>query len=331
ERRLGRGRLSAAGHILTRTLGLLVIGVFMVNTENISAKGLLDPGLWQLLLYAAVCLIWISSSKDRRIRVWIRRALGAVMLIVLAFLYRGEPDLTGMKTQWWGILGLIGWAYLVTALLYLMLRKNTLGFATAVSLLYCVYAADAAGFFGFLGSFNNFISIGSMLGSHAAVTASGALLGIVLFQPERTHGSRIRTILKFAGVLAAAAVLLHSLNGVHRIFIYNKNAATPPWCLLSSAWTALIFAILYFLTDAKGLRFGTRMLASAGQNALFAFILGPVLYILLGWLPFSIGGKHFYWGWLGDFPAGLFRSLVFAVLAAALTAWLQRRGRALRL
>jgi len=331
ERRLGKGKLSAAGHILTRTLGLLVIGVFMVNTENISAEGPLNPGLWQLLLYAAVCLIWISPSKDRRIFVWIRRAAGAVMLIVLAFLYRGEPDLIGMKTQWWGILGLIGWAYLVTALLYLALRKNALGFAAAVVLLYCVFAADAAGFFGFLGSFNDFISIGSMLGSHAAVTASGALLGIGLTQAGKTHGSRIRSILWSAGVLAAAAVLLHSLNGVHRIFIYNKNAATPPWCLLSSAWTALIFAVLYFLVDAKGLRLGTRMLASAGQNALFAFILGPILYILLGWLPFSIGGKHFYWEWLGGFPAGLVRSLVFAVLATALTAWLQRKSRALRL
>jgi predicted acyltransferase len=331
ERRLGKGRLSAAGHILTRTLALLVIGVFMVNTENISGKGPLNPGIWQLLLYAALCLVWISPSKDRRILVWIRRAAGAAMLIVLVFLYRGEPDLVPLRTQWWGILGLIGWAYLVTSLLYLALRKDALGFAAGVSLLYCVFAADAAGFFGFLGSFNNFISIGSMLGSHAAVTASGALLGIVLFQPGRTHGSRIGSILKFAGVLAAAAVLLHSLNGVHRIFIYNKNAATPPWCLLSSAWTALIFAVLYFLVDVKGLGFGTRMIASAGQNALFAFILGPIAYILIGWLPLSIGGKHFYWGWLGGFPAGLFRSLVFAVLATALTAWLQRRGRALRL
>jgi hypothetical protein len=340
ERRFGRGEslLAVAGHILVRTFGLLVIGVMMVNTENISAKGPFDPRLWQLLMYGGVCLVWTAPPSAGRRGVWIRRAAGAILLMALALVYRGEPGSIGFRPQWWGILGLIGWAYLVTGFLFIFLRRNALGFAAAVALLYCVYAADAAGFFGFLGVFNQWISVGSMLGSHAAITVSGALLGLMLLPSTRTQVSRIRSALLLAGVLAAAAVLLHSLNGIHRIFIYNKNAATPPWCLLSSAWTALAFACLYWLLDARGFSGGkirsfapARLLASAGQNALFAFILGPIAYTLFSFLPGLFGGADPYWGWLGgSFAVGFIRSLGFAVAGICVTAWLQRRGHSLR-
>ena len=334
ERRLSRGESKAAvaGHVLLRTCSLLVIGVLMVNTENISENGILHPAVWQLLMYAGVCLIWIKAADKNRWNPLWRRAAGAVLLIILALLYRGEPGAVGLRTQWWGIIGLIGWAYAVTAVLYLALKRNALGFAGAVVLLYCVYLAHAAGFFGFLGeTFNRWIAIGPALGSHAAITASGALLGLTLLPPARPHGSRIRSALLFAAVLGGAAVLLHSLNGAHPAFIYNKNAATPPWCLLSSAWTAAMFALIYWLVDVKGWGKFTRILASAGQNALFAFILGPIAYALLGLLPGLLGGADPWWGWLGGNAAvGIIRSLVFASAATCLTAWLQRRGKALR-
>jgi heparan-alpha-glucosaminide N-acetyltransferase len=333
ERRLGKGgtTASASGHVLLRTFSLLVIGVLMVNTENISENGLLPPAAWQLLMYAGICLVWIRpGEKPRWNPVW-RRLAGAALLAVLVLLYRGEPGGIGFRTQWWGIIGLIGWAYAVTAGLYLALRRNALGFAGAVALLYCVYLGHAAGFFGFLGGFGRWIEVGSVLGSHAAITASGALLGMTLLPPARPHRSRIKSVLFFAGVLACAAILLHSMHGVHRAFIYNKNAATPPWCLLSSAWTALLFAGVYWMVDARGFKPFAGVLASAGQNALFAFILGPIIYSLLGLLPGLLGGADPWWGWLGGNAAvGIVRSLAFASAATFFTAWLQRRGASLR-
>ena len=41
----------------------------------------------------------------------------------MAFLYKGEHHnhvIVGMRPQWWGILGLIGWGYLTCALIYLI-------------------------------------------------------------------------------------------------------------------------------------------------------------------------------------------------------------------
>lgn len=331
ERRFSRGesKLDVARHIVVRTLTLLLIGVFMVNSESMS-PGLLNPRLWTLLLYAGVCLIWISPSKTKS-AAW-RKIAGAGLLIALAFLYRGQgaPGLIELRPHWWGILGLIGWAYLVAGLLYLFLRKNRLAFAGAIVLLYCLYLADGVHFFGDLFGVARWIGIGSMLGSHAAVTASGALLGLTLF-PSTSDKARITSALLFAGVLGAAAILLHTLHDIHPMFYYNKNAATPPWCLLSSAWTALIWAGVYWLIEVQRFKPGTALLAAAGQNALFAFILGPIAYTLFDLLPALLGGFS-PWERLGSsFATGLFRSLGFAVAALWLTAFLQRRKLGLRI
>src|ERR1043165_3383852 len=117
-------------HILTRTLSLLIIGVFMVNEESISAEGVLSPPLWSLLMYIGVILVWNTlprlPGRKRTLMIGLRLA-GVALLIPLALLYRGsgEPGLIEMRPQWWGRLGLIGWAYLVARVVYTALRKPT--------------------------------------------------------------------------------------------------------------------------------------------------------------------------------------------------------------
>jgi len=166
-----------------------------------------------------------------------------------------------------------------------------------------------------------------MLGSHAAITTSGALLGLTLLPRAHSHRSRLLSAILLGGTFAAAGLLLHSLHGLHPMFSYNKNAATPSWCLLSSAWTAWLWAGIYWLVESKDVRQGADWLRCAGQNALFAFILGPIAYILV-----SLPGLVSLFSWMGArFSTGLFRSVVFAVAATWLTGLLQRRRLALRL
>jgi heparan-alpha-glucosaminide N-acetyltransferase len=332
ERRLARGGslASALGHVATRTASLLFIGVLMVNEESYPAHALVDSRLWALLVYLGVCLVWMSPaagpSRAGRMRQWI----GWLVIAAAVLLYRasGASGLIQIRPHWWGILGLIGWAYLVTSVVILLFRRSALALAAAVVLLYCVFLADGVGFFGNLLGLKRWIAVGSMLGSHAAITASGALLGLTL-AAQASHAVRIRTTVLLGGVLAAAALMLHALNGVHPMFIYNKIAATPPWCLLSSAYTAWIFALCYWIVDVRGAKAGTQTLASAGQNALCAYLVGPIAYAVLELLPL-IGGFD-PWGWLGaSFAWGFPRSLAFAVAAIVLTAYLQRRGLPLR-
>lgn len=51
--------------------------------------------------------------------------MGLVLLIFLAIIYKGGSDgELWMTSQWWGILGLIGWAYLINALAFILFKGN---------------------------------------------------------------------------------------------------------------------------------------------------------------------------------------------------------------
>ena len=66
----------------------------------------------------------------------ILKALAIVGLVVLLVIFRSEPvpvrlpfgwrveGWVWLRTEWWGILGLIGWAYFTTAILWLILGRR---------------------------------------------------------------------------------------------------------------------------------------------------------------------------------------------------------------
>ncbi len=115
--RIARGDAPAAlwRHVLVRSLSLIVLGVFMVNAEHGAVAGVFSPDAWNVLMTLAAFLVWQTPASTDGARRWsVARALGVVALVALAFLYR-SGDATGaiqMRPHWWGILGLIGWAYL---------------------------------------------------------------------------------------------------------------------------------------------------------------------------------------------------------------------------
>ena len=104
-------------HILTRTISLLIIGVFMINASesfNAELTGM-NKTLWVVLGYISVFLIWNKYPKESKIHYL--KYLGIVLLIVLAIIFRGGTleNPTRIEKGWWGILGLIGWGYFAAA------------------------------------------------------------------------------------------------------------------------------------------------------------------------------------------------------------------------
>lgn len=117
-------------HILIRTIGLVTVGVFMVNSEEMMGDpSLISKSLWTVLVYISVILIWNSYPRDpgnKRNLYKGLQLLGVITLITLALIYprSSEGQLIGMMSSWWGILGLIGWAYLYSSIVFLIFRKN---------------------------------------------------------------------------------------------------------------------------------------------------------------------------------------------------------------
>ena len=336
--RISRGETRSAvfRHVLARTFALLVVGVFMVNAEE-SAPGLLSPGLWNVLMTVGVVLVFRSKAPldpspwPSRLRL-----AGIVLLACLAVVYtsRSVDGLLQMRPHWWGILGLIGWAYLVAAAIYLLAGERPVVHLGAMALLYCLYLADVVGQVWWLAALRPYVDVGSALGSHAAIVVAGTVLSLML----RAHGRDgrpparfVATALWYAAGLAAAGFMLHSLHSLHRAFEIGKLGATVPWCLFSSAATAAAWVVVYFLADVRGWRSWPRAVVIAGENALVAYLLAPFLLSLLALSAPLFGGVNVYAALGANTVVGLVRSAVFAYLVVLLCGALRSRGLRLQL
>jgi heparan-alpha-glucosaminide N-acetyltransferase len=147
RRRREQSRAAVLHHGVTRSLALVVMGVLMVNAEH-GLGGVLSAPVWNVLMTLGVLLVWgVPDEGWGRIRKpWLRR-VGVTLLVLVALCYR-NPELSGwlqLRPYWWGILGLIGWAYLGVATLYLLVGDRPATLAGSLALFYCVALADAAG------------------------------------------------------------------------------------------------------------------------------------------------------------------------------------------
>jgi predicted acyltransferase len=319
-------------HILGRTLALLVMGVLMVNAEQPGAGGPIPAELWNVLMSVGVVLVWLAPPRGApaRGRLWLRLA-GAALLVALLFLYRSR-DATGLiqiRPHWWGILGLIGWSYLVAASVYVLARDRPAVLLAGVALLYCVYLADEAGRAAWLVALAPYFRVGRIMAAHSAVALSGTLLGVMLWRHRQAGEPASRLVVPALGYgagLAAAGLLLHALHGLHPAFWINKVLATPPWCLLSSAITTAFWAGIFLLTDVKGWRRWPKTLTIAGENALLCYLMAPLLLSLFALSAPLFGGTNVYHR-LGEGTAiGSVRSIVFSWVVVRLCGLLRDAG-----
>jgi predicted acyltransferase len=305
------------------------MGVLMVNAEH-GVSGLLSAPVWNVLATIGVLLVWGVPEEGwgRVRRSWLRSG-GLVLLVFVALAYR-NPEVTGwihLRPYWWGILGLIGWAYLGVASLYLLSRDRPAILAGAIALFYCVALADAAGSLAWLSALRPLV--GPVVGTHGALVLAGALLGVLLRRHRQAGASAwslAARVLGYAAALLAAGLLLRSLSGVHPAFIISKNHATVPWGLVSSALTAAAWVAVFVLVDVLGRKGWPRSFAIAGENPLVAYLMAPFLLSLFTLSAPLFGGRDVYAA-LGGTPAvGLVRSAVFAWLVVRLTGWMRSKG-----
>jgi len=313
----------------------------MVNgTPDSSLMGWFGA-LWNTLLYLAAILAFCNLSLSAgsssvghretalRIASIVLRVLGTAILLYLAFAFRGRDGhqiITlapfSIHTEWYGILGLIGWAYLVGAIVFLLFRTQTTALLGCVVMLMSLYAADRSG------AFQDFwlakyVGIGGMLGAHPAITVAGLLLAAgVIAPPQATIWSRTRFTLLFVSGFSATALLLEGLYGI------NKNRATPSWCLWACAITAALWLVFYFIADVKRVPWISRSLAVAGQNVFLAYLLSDLFPSALE----LFGLENWYAGLATPHLLNaVARSAGCALIILAITAGLNRVGFRLRL
>ena len=122
---------------------------------------------------------WPNSGRVWKIPVIWFQAAGIILLVILAIIYKGgsPEDPVWMKPYWWGILGLIGWSYLLCSLLYLVVRQNFWMITGTVFLLYFLNFQEFSPLFERVPDIKLIISA-----SNYSLVMSGVLASALLFQ-----------------------------------------------------------------------------------------------------------------------------------------------------
>jgi predicted acyltransferase len=301
--------------ILQRTLALVVMGFFMVNGENFRPDvSQAFRTTWEIIMVLAFLLIWNQYERDKvcgGIPVAVLQVAGILILAALALVYRGgttaEPQ--GMTPHWWGILGLIGWAYLVCAILYLM-AGNRLWLA--ISFAVALYALNLQEFLPVTGSGKVFRIIISA--SNHALVMSG-VVATMIFQRLDQHPRK----LLFPGVLLGTAILLVVYGFSVRPFGgISKILATPSWTAVCAGISFAVFALIYTITDHFRLTRWASAIMPAGRSALTCYLVPTLVYPALWPLQQLLPAAFLEGG------VGLLKSLLFALLIIALTGMLEK-------
>jgi predicted acyltransferase len=322
-------RLAVLRHVVARAAALVIVGVLMVNAEH-GATGVLSADVWNVVMTLGVLLVWAAPPGGiAGVPRWIVRVAGALLLVFAVACYR-HPEATGwlqIRPYWWGILGLIGWAYLGVASLYLWIGERPALLTGLLGLYGCLTLAGTAGGLGWPTIPGPIM--GPIFGTHGTVVLAGVLVGVLLRRLTRAGSAPGQVAIRVLGVaaaLGAAGLLLHTLNDVHPAFRFSKIRATLPWGLVSAALTSAALAAVRWLVSEGGGRRAPRVLQTAGENPLLAYLLAPLLLSVFALAAPLFGGVDPYQALGSHTAVGLVRSALFAWLVVALSGWLRARG-----
>jgi predicted acyltransferase len=303
-------------HIVQRAFGLIVLGVFMVNAEegyNEQAMGM-SIYLWSLLFYGCAILVWNVYRTERKNLVTALRVVGVIGLLILGFMFRGGADgNVRLAPQWWGILGLIGWAYLLACIAYQLSKgrivplQGALAFCVAY---YCIGHSDVIKDMPLL----QLLLSQSDDASHTSIVLCGVICALIFFD----ENAQTLTVIRFRRATIFAATL--SIVGfvLRPYFKISKIYATPTWCLYSAAICITLFAILYWLIDLQKAERWTAFFRPAASNPLLTYIIP---YIVYAWMQYA------HWSFPAVFAEGLpglLWSAAYAIGVMALVIGLNR-------
>ena len=303
----GDSRGQVLKHILERTLALLIMGVFMVNLENIDSDQLLfSRYVWQILMTLAFFLIWnvYRGPVFGKFSPWILKSLGWAILIFLAIIYRGagEGEYHWMRFHWWGILGLIGWGYLVSALIYLWLGNKPGWIALALLVLFLLN----------INEFKTPLPFSLKLvvsASNHALVLCGVLVTSVMIRLQKLERMHLMVpfLIAFAAILMAFGYLSRPVWGISKIL------ATPSWTAICAGITALSFAAMYLLADKAGWFRWANIIEPAGSMTLTCYLIPYYVYAFRALSGITLPET------LTTGSIGILKSILFAILIIQLT------------
>lgn len=317
----GQSNLQITWHIITRSLALLVMGVFLVNAESYHAEATGMAKSWfTILMISGFFLIWNVYPKATGSKKYLflgLQFLGVLVLVYLGLIYRGttydSDAVVRMQTRWWGILGLIGWTYMIAAPLYLFFKKTTwlmwifwlffigLNIIGNAGIAYNIFPNQDSNWVVGNGAFHAF--------------AFGGIVTAGFLRNKNNRTGRLYLMLLLWTVITLGAGFLS-----RNFFIISKISATPPWVFFSLSTGFALYAILHWLVDNRGKVHWFNIIKTAGTATLTCYLIPYFVYSFRS--IFSIHLNDFLTtGWIG-----LLKSVIYSLLVIFIARLLVRLG-----
>lgn len=310
----GENNLQLLWHIIERSAALMIMGLFMVNLENVNEDKLaINHFFWEILMAVGFILVW-NNYKGKAFGIipeYVMKIAGLALLVFLAVIYRGEPanNYEWMRLHWWGILGLIGWGYLLSALVYMIFRDRPGWIAVVCLIIYLLNINE------FATPFNFHLRIVVSASNYASVL-SGVLVTTILIRLQKKERMNylIPVLLGLAAVLLLFGFLTRPEWGI------SKIRATPSWTAICAGITTLFFIIIHIIADRLKFSGWADIISPAGKSTLTCYLVPYIVYPIMALVSFHLPDI------LTTGIIGLVKSLVFSLLIIWITGGLNRLG-----
>ena len=306
ENRLNKGeiRLEILKHIFLRAFALIIMGLFHMNFEMFNHKiSILPKSIFVIISTTAFFMIWNQPNKNlfkKNINPRLLPKVGTIVLCIMFLIYKGmniDGEVIGFGIHWWGILGLIGWVYLVASSIYLFFRKSIIVaftmFVVNIIINFVLHLNLP---------FNLYLIIGT--GSLQSFVFSGILISLLLMNDKYLNNisSFYKKIFFFGTTTLIFGLLFNNY------FIINKPLATLPWTLISLSSALFLFAFLHWVVQVKNRVNWYNPIKIAGTATLTCYLIPYYYYSLLDIIGFDLPAI------LNTGYIGLIKSLVYTFI-----------------
>lgn len=278
-RRLAKGENKTAvlKHILIRTISLLIIGVLMANSRNVNGEFTgISKSLWSMIMYTGVFLIWNDYRKTDKNFYLINglRLAGVLMIIPMVYIFR-SGETAGFRFNSWGILGTIGWGYLVATLVHMGARDNLVKTFIAMIFFLVMNVLSKLSLLDFLNPVKPVLSI-IINGNAPFIVLAGLFTTLILKKYSEDDVRKTVLIIASLGILSIIAGFIF-----RNWFIISKIRSTPSWGLICNGISMMLFALLFWVIDVKkNIKWGL-FLRPAGANPLTVYLVPDMFYYII--------------------------------------------------
>jgi heparan-alpha-glucosaminide N-acetyltransferase len=273
----GDTRSALLKHILIRTVSLLIIGVLMANSRNVNGEFTgISKSLWSLIMYSGVFLIWNNYRQTDKNFYLINglRLLGMAMILPMVYIFR-SGETTGFSFHSWGILGTIGWGYLVASLVYLGARDDLMKTAVALLVFLTMNILSKLHLLDFLNPVK--IVFGVIINGNAPfIVLTGMFITLILKKFTKDDIRKTVLIIASLGIITLIGGFIFP-----KWFIISKIQSTPSWGLICNGISMILFALLFWIIDIKKrIKWGL-FLKPAGANSLTVYLVPDMFYYII--------------------------------------------------